>query len=1027
MTTASVGVVRVMADLHFRERAGFPDDAQGVNSWLSAQLDAFRQLCLAEPRPPVLVLAGDVVDKRGPLSAAVSWTVSRALNFAAKNFERVVVLAGNHDCPKRSGGWPSSLDPHFELLDEFPALSFVREAPGLFPLSKAPAELWLLVLPWTPDPAAMLAEVGEVARKAAKPLLVVGHCLVQGAETSSGFKATGAEVCATDFAGLCGAQAVLLGDVHRRQEVKKARGGAGPVFYIGSPWQNDFGEMNDPQKGAIDVFFGARLAPSAAAQRTWTRIGGFGFGEKLGALWLVPSPAPPHVIVNVGADEFAQGAFKHARDLAATGSVVRVELAPGAPFDVRDAAAEGLFAVQTREVAARPRTLAVEPGGGPLEYLDLWMLEREKAGDPDGFDFLGLAIQEVAERVQSSEVQPRPAATLEILEVIAENFLGSKSLGPVHLSGVGLVLVDGRNFDDPTVTSNGAGKSSIAEAVVYGLTGRTLRGVRVADLLWRHAESGATLEVALACCVAGGRELRIARRRIANGPTSMTVFLDGADVTLPTEDQNQRFIDELTGWTFEALRRRLVFGQGAAESFAGMTDGQRKETLEHIAGGWRFDPYWQAAKAFRDEIRASLADNEKELAGVAGAKDEATRTWKRAEQTSVELKASAKSKKSGLRAQIANVEAEVARLAQSKTDREAALDANLIEAALEASDAATAERDRLKSALAGAKAKNAAAKLAADKADQTFSTAANAPACPVCGREWTTGHRIRSVAPLEKERDENRDALLQSSKDAMSLKEQLTAAEQVAQVRERDAGAALVEKAKVDALEASIEDAQEKLDAAKAQLGELESGEVAKRAKADLEAASARWSELDAAQAELDGSIADDKALLPSVEELVRLLGPQGLRVYAFEDLAPAINVETALALDVLADGRLGAELSTETTESGAAKLALRVWSVDGATTYAGLSGGQRRKVDLALLWAVHAAAPGALNLLIADEAFDSLDGEACSRAAAMLRERSSRMGAAGSLLVMTHRQELRGEFENVWTVERRGGDSALV
>ncbi len=68
-------------------------------------------------------------------------------------------------------------------------------------------------------------------------LIVLGHFPVGGAQLSSGPHAQGVNREIFDLADL-----VLLGHIHRRQKIGRN------IHYVGSPFQQDFGEANDPQK-----------------------------------------------------------------------------------------------------------------------------------------------------------------------------------------------------------------------------------------------------------------------------------------------------------------------------------------------------------------------------------------------------------------------------------------------------------------------------------------------------------------------------------------------------------------------------------------------------------------------------------------------------------------------------------------------------------------------------------------------------------------------------------------------------------
>lgn len=68
-------------------------------------------------------------------------------------------------------------------------------------------------------------------------VVVLGHVQIKGCRLASGLSNDGIPTAALDEADL-----VLLGHVHRRQPIGKNG------MYVGSPFQQDFGEANDPRK-----------------------------------------------------------------------------------------------------------------------------------------------------------------------------------------------------------------------------------------------------------------------------------------------------------------------------------------------------------------------------------------------------------------------------------------------------------------------------------------------------------------------------------------------------------------------------------------------------------------------------------------------------------------------------------------------------------------------------------------------------------------------------------------------------------
>src|SRR5690606_20812091 len=61
-------------------------------------------------------------------------------------------------------------------------------------------------------------------------------------------------------------------------------------------------------------------------------------------------------------------------------------------------------------------------------------------------------------------------------ELSIKNFMAVGAIEALPLDDRGLILIQGENLDDSSQDSNGAGKSTIAEALCWALYGKTARG-----------------------------------------------------------------------------------------------------------------------------------------------------------------------------------------------------------------------------------------------------------------------------------------------------------------------------------------------------------------------------------------------------------------------------------------------------------------------------------------------------------------------------------------------------------------------
>ncbi|MPY95929.1 MAG: exonuclease subunit SbcD [Acidimicrobiia bacterium] len=244
-----------------------------------AVLDELVEVADAEAVDLVIV-AGDLFDAASP-PAEAEQVVYRALLGLAGRHRHVVVVAGNHDNPRRL----AALQALFALARVHIAVGVARpDEGGVLELDVGGQTARVALLPWLSQryvvtAADLLAHdaaehqqqyagrvrtIVEALCAGASPNavnLVVGHLFALGATLGGGERhahtvldyAVPSQVIPTAV------QYAALGHLHRRQRID----GPSPTWYPGSPLQLDFGETADT-KGALLV----EVAPGRPAKVT---------------------------------------------------------------------------------------------------------------------------------------------------------------------------------------------------------------------------------------------------------------------------------------------------------------------------------------------------------------------------------------------------------------------------------------------------------------------------------------------------------------------------------------------------------------------------------------------------------------------------------------------------------------------------------------------------------------------------------------------------------------------------------------
>lgn len=180
------------------------------------------------------------------------------------------------------------------------------------------------------------------------------------------------------------------------------------------------------------------------------------------------------------------------------------------------------------------------------------------------------------------------------------------------------------------VGTNGAGKSTILDAIVYALYGADGLGLaRRADAVVREGE--ATASVTLEFDVAGER-YRIERTRTITGAGKSTVEFarrlapdlhndtnDGwSSLTAGTAKDTQRAIEDVVGATAETFRQAVYIGQEDAARFADATPGERKDTLAQALDLQQYPPLADEARTKVRGLEGLVANTDQLIERLEG-------------------------------------------------------------------------------------------------------------------------------------------------------------------------------------------------------------------------------------------------------------------------------------------------------------------------------------------------------------------------------------------------------------------------
>lgn len=969
--------VLLLADLHFNEWPQHSKVERGINNRLRMQVDTLCDL-VDKANADIIIVAGDIIHKHGMATPVVQDAIITFFRHAYDCADEVHVIPGNHDYLLNSGG---GLYHGFMFLEQMGVK--VHTTPRVADV----AMMRIGFVPWKRNVNDYKADVAMVVDKGID--LLISHVAVAGFKADNGFELE----CAITKKHLKADQVdyVFLGDLHTRQVHDN-------IIYIGAPYQMTWGDRHDTARGGLvlDVSCNDRKKLSFVMDSVTS--------DKHPVFKIVDTIDEAKTELSGG--NFVKLVTDDAKDIKKVGAGVVVEVLPP---------------------TLPKKRLNVNSDSTIIDILDAYLDSVEEL--PLDKEKLRKLCVELVQSVNSAELaSKRDGMYFKPGKLTATNFLSYQSLD-VELSKAGVVLIEGNNLDDKDALSNGAGKSAIIEALYYVMTGDTLRGTSVGDITRNGAKGGCS--VILEIEMRDGRMLEISRVRKVKG------LVDGVHLKIDGNefhsDNPQVYIEEATGIDKRLFKQVVVFGQEVNTLFAASTDAERKSLLENLCSGSQFEPVSDAAKRVRDDVMQSMQSMQGKLNSAFIALDKAQHEhdrvkklrddFDRLRQFRIEEKKDIINSLEANRAMLEETRKDLIKQldeAQGKLEISETTNVPTMQFARDKIKALTEERVRLGTDAGVAEAE--ARRLVKQRDSMLRDTV-----CSTCGQDLPVNkEQIHvSITKLSNQINAN-GTLVANAKDEMlkinhaikKIEDNISGAES----QHRHLQDALSDaEADVKQITFQIERDTERIEDAKSALEQIEKNTENPHTY-HVEKYAREMQEADKQINKLEDGLKSLEDLQPYVSEAVKLFGNQGLKTFLFDSLAPRITELANEALQVLSSGSLSISLTTERKASGE-KIVLDVVNHLGAPAYKGNSGGQKRKIDFALCWAISQIVDGTVNVFFIDEAFDGLDALAIERVNELIQKRKG----DASVFVVTHRQEFKEFFSQVWVAEKSGGISRLI
>ena len=226
----------------------------------------------------------------------------------------------------------------------------------------------------------------------------------------------------------------------------------------------------------------------------------------------------------------------------------------------------------------------------------------------------------------------------KLKSIYAKNLCAFKELDYTLEQGH-TTLVFGNNQDNDSQVSNGSGKSALIEAIAIGLTGETLRKIKMDEII-NDAENEAQVKLELNNNELG-KTFCIIRIISRKSPQAITVEFMDADgnaesIAQASVTDYNRFVLETLGLSKDDIFSNFILSKHKYSSFLSSSDRDKKDLINRFSNGIMVDESIEALQKDMEPVAEELTQAELKVAGVKGGIDTLEEQIQNAIQKSLE-------------------------------------------------------------------------------------------------------------------------------------------------------------------------------------------------------------------------------------------------------------------------------------------------------------------------------------------------------------------------------------------------------
>lgn len=561
---------------------------------------------------------------------------------------------------------------------------------------------------------------------------------------------------------------------------------------------------------------------------------------------------------------------------------------------------------------------------------------------------------------------------IQLKKLILDNFL-SHSHTEIEMDDLqGLIMIDGHNVDGK-YDSNGAGKSTVLEAIVYNITGQTLRKMGVNAMVNRSVGKNTKTHSQMTY---RGKTIEIERyRKHDQFGDALVLTEDTKDISKRLNKETQDEIDSMLGVSYNVLTNTIFLGEGLSSKFTQLSDGDKKSLIESTLNlAYDFGASRNEANDKLKSIRNDLATAKGRITSLQGVLADLDKT--------------------SLGVKVADLTSQIQANESLLVDAQSNLSQSQVEYQTWNNEKLKLTRET--SQVQQLRSQEQSVLSTVSQLKGLWSTAGQGGQCPVCKQSTTDPESMKHAQDHYMQQLQEQGTLLQG------IKTQITSLRSLEDIATH-----------VTQADQELSRAYSAFQTASTEVSRI-TGDIS-RMRSELSSSQDLLNNADKYEAEVS-------RLNEYVEELLKeekiyvywyeAFSPKGLLVKVLEEAVQYLNDRLSIYTDMLLERQYSMKLD---------KGKLTLTDPDDAS-YETLSNGEKRRLDLAIQFAlhdyVHTYCGIQMDTLFIDEVLDTLDAIGISNIIDLLRVKLSYCGLA-RIFVITHNQDLKSYFDRVLLVTK--------